>query len=280
MFARQAAILIGVVAFGWAVGCTALFGSFENVDGDASLGDADDVGVEAGDAGGDQSSPLDTAPIGDVGPCVPWGSWGTCNVLPCCPTEGGSHCVEPKTGYFYCATGPGEGDAIPIVDSDYGCIPANGSTFGACNVMPCCDTDGGAHCVNESPPDAGFSGKCFPGDPPSDACSSFYPHHDPMYGAKWDSCLPSGVPGEPTTYSTALFDDEMAHVDAATPTGYTWGATSSVTCGTESCTQRQLTYDGGVGFAIWCTTGSMAGWFIGANPTSICPTTDSHGEWY
>ncbi len=120
--------------------------------------------------------------------------------------------------------------------------------------------------------------------PPPDTGCPLYPHSDPWAGTHWSSCLPSGVAGDPSTYSSALFEDEMAHVDAATPASSTWGARSSITCGSVTCTARGYTSTGfsGTAWCVWCSAGSSAGWFIGASvaPAPVCPTTDVHGVWY
>jgi hypothetical protein len=117
----------------------------------------------------------------------------------------------------------------------------------------------------------------------TDTGCPLFSHHDPMYGSSWSSCLHAGVPGDGSTYSAALFDDELAHVDAATPSGCSWGPRSSIACGTETCTARSYVCPAiftGTAWATWCSTGSSAGWFIGANPTLLCPTTDAHANWY
>jgi hypothetical protein len=109
-----------------------------------------------------------------------------------------------------------------------------------------------------------------------------HPHYDPMYGKKWDSCLPSGVPGDPTTYSAALLDEEFLHVEASAPAGYTFGARTPVVCGSETCIARSYTGPAitGTAWSTWCITGASAGWFVGANISvdPMCPSSDA-GNW-
>lgn len=151
--------------------------------------------------------------------------------------------------------------------------------------------DAGHESASETAPiESGDSSSSSEADASSETLDSGCPlfeHHDAWSGTTWKSCLPSGVVGDASTYSAALLDDEMLHVEAATPSGCSWGSRSSITCGSETCTVRTYScpalFDGGTASSTWCTTGSMAGWFTGGEGVgraAICPTTDAHGGWW
>ena len=121
---------------------------------------------------------------------------------------------------------------------------------------------------------------------PTETGCTLHDHFEPVSGTKYTSCLPTGVPGDASTYSSALLDDELAHCEVTTPAGCSWGPRTSITCGTETCTVRAYScaaFDGGTASSTWCSTGPLAGWLTGGEGVgrpAICPTTDSHGVWW
>jgi hypothetical protein len=115
---------------------------------------------------------------------------------------------------------------------------------------------------------------------PIDTGCPLYAHDDPMSGTSFESCLPTGVVGDPSTYSIALLDDEIAHAKSHTPS-ITWGSPTTTTCDGVDCTTCSLTVDAGIAYATWCAGGALAGYFlessVGAGPP--CPTAAIHGVW-
>lgn len=114
----------------------------------------------------------------------------------------------------------------------------------------------------------------------ADAGCPLYGHDDPLSSTSYDSCLPTGVPGDGSTYSKALLDGEIAHAAEKTP-WITWGSASDLSCDSQTCEVHSLTVDAGVAFGIWCSTGPAAGWFIetGVGVPAMCPTSSVHGIW-
>lgn len=118
--------------------------------------------------------------------------------------------------------------------------------------------------------------------PPTDTGCPLFDHFDPMTGDHFTSCIPSGVPGSPSTYSSALFDEEIAHV-AAHFAAFTYsGATSCP----ESCIVREMPYGpAGTEFAwlTWCASdaGPKAGtfaWNTAGAPS--CPAASAPLQWW
>lgn len=148
--------------------------------------------------------------------------------------------------------------------------------------------DSKPHDDTTSPLDSGTTTDTSPSSDtsPADAGCTLHDHYEPVSGKKYTSCLPSGVPGDGSTYSSALFDDEIAHCDAETPAGCSWGPPTPITCGAETCFARAYScaaFDGGTAASTWCVTGSLAGWITGGEGVgkpAICPTTDVHGVWW
>jgi hypothetical protein len=117
------------------------------------------------------------------------------------------------------------------------------------------------------------------GDADGDTCT-LHDHFDPLSSKSYASCLPTGVLGDPSTYSSALLDDEIAFAEKNTP-GFTWGTPTTLECDGESCTSISFSIDGGVGWATWCSTGTLAGYFIETTLGGVatCPIITGHGGW-
>lgn len=116
--------------------------------------------------------------------------------------------------------------------------------------------------------------------PDADAGCPLYGHDDPLSSTSYDSCLPTGIPGDGSTYSKSLLDGEIVHATSKTP-WITWGTSSDLSCDGQSCEVHSLTVDAGVAYGVWCSTGYVAGWFIetGVGVPAMCPTSSVHGIW-
>ena len=117
---------------------------------------------------------------------------------------------------------------------------------------------------------------------PLDTGCPLHDHYEPMNGTKWRSCLHSGVYGDPATYPPTLIDEELAHVDASTIAGCSWGPRTSIVCEGITCIERSYACPAifsGMAWSTWCAAGSLAGAYTGSS-SPTCPTKDSHGTWY
>jgi hypothetical protein len=100
--------------------------------------------------------------------------------------------------------------------------------------------------------------------PPGDAASH----------AKYFSCLPTGNTADPSTYSAALIDEQIAHVEASDTR--TWSR-FSFSCSGQPCVG--LSYSGTSGSApyyeahLWCNTGTVIGRSGGCSATGSTSCT-------
>lgn len=125
----------------------------------------------------------------------------------------------------------------------------------------------------------------------NDGGCTLYAHHGPVAGTlqDWHSCTPQGVPGDPSTYSKALADEQIAHAKATGIFTWTWGDTSYIACNGDSsaptadgdaCATLTLHTGSGPETVTWCWGGSLAGAFVEANDGRTCPTLPTSPEWW
>jgi hypothetical protein len=216
---RAGVRLCGIAATMAAAGCTALFGSFDKIDGDAaSIGDALD-------ATSSDDAERDTALVDDARDATS-------------PDD-----TESDGGMLDSSAGDGDTGG-----GDAGCTLYEHQ----CPSLACWCPIGAKGCP-----------------PPSDAAST----------AKYFSCLPTGNTADPSTYSAALIDEQIAHVEASNTR--TWSR-FSFSCSGQPCVG--LSFSGTSGSApyyeahLWCNTGGVigrSGQCSATGSTSCTPSCDA-----
>lgn len=125
----------------------------------------------------------------------------------------------------------------------------------------------------------------------NDGGCTLYAHHGPVAGTMqdWHSCTPQGVPGDPSTYSKALADEQYAHAKATSVHGWTWsdpvgiycnGDSPTATASGEACETTTLTTASGPVTVTWCWGGSLAGTSLESSDGSKCPTLPLEATWW
>ena len=125
----------------------------------------------------------------------------------------------------------------------------------------------------------------------NDGGCTLYAHHGPVAGTMqdWHSCTPAGVPGDASTYSRALTDEQVAHAKATSVHGWTWSDPVDILCNGDSpvpaasgeaCETTTLTTTSGPVIVTWCWGGSLAGTSIESDAGKQCPTFPADATWW
>jgi hypothetical protein len=166
-------------------------------------------------------------------------------------------------------------------DAEDGAVDWGAEVDTAFEVAPTPDTGEVLDSIAESPADSDAVGADAAGD--TDAGCPLHSHQGADDLRAFYSCLPTGIPTDPTTYTPELLDEQIARAVAAHPG--TSGVPTAKSCtggGTEPC--KYVLFDSGTPFYLtWCRTGLLVGRAYRATGTGsvpTCPPTSEPVTWW